>query len=77
LDRILFQRLPHPWLVVDDAHANLNNLIPFIAGFMHPRDFYPIEDSFANLMAAVLGPSFRCGIPCGFRSTPNGWLVKQ
>jgi cephalosporin hydroxylase len=46
LDPEFLGRLPHPWLVVDDAHENLHNLIPFIAGFMNQGDYYVLEDVF-------------------------------
>jgi cephalosporin hydroxylase len=46
LDRTLFAGLPHPWLVVDDAHENLLELVPFIAGFMNSGDYYVVEDVF-------------------------------
>jgi cephalosporin hydroxylase len=44
LDRLLLSSLPHPWLVVDDAHTNLERLIPFILQFMREGDYYVIED---------------------------------
>jgi cephalosporin hydroxylase len=43
----LLSQLPHPWLVVDDAHTNLSNLVPYIAGFMAPGDYYVVEDALA------------------------------
>lgn len=46
VDKTLLEALPHPWLVVDDAHENLDNLIPFVAGFMASGDYYVIEDVF-------------------------------
>src|SRR5215469_1053714 len=52
LDPTLFQKAPHPWLVVDDAHENLGNLIPYVASFMRPGDYYVIEDTFMHVTAA-------------------------
>jgi len=49
LDPGLLKRLPHPWLVVDDAHTNLAKLVPFVLGFMQEGDYYVIEDVYANL----------------------------
>lgn len=91
LDHDLLQRLPHPWLVVDDAHANLSNLIPFIAGFMEPGDYYVIEDVLANMTSAGISAIVRIVSNLGFMvdtrytdafglnvtCSPNGWLVKQ
>lgn len=39
-------RLPHPWLVIDDAHENLDQLVPYVAGHMRPGDYFVIEDVF-------------------------------
>jgi cephalosporin hydroxylase len=46
IDSKLLARLPHPWLVVDDAHENLDELVPFISGFIEPGDYYVVEDVF-------------------------------
>jgi cephalosporin hydroxylase len=46
IDPALLSRLPHPWLVVDDAHENLRNLVPHVASFMKSNDYYVIEDVF-------------------------------
>jgi cephalosporin hydroxylase len=46
LDEGLLAGFPHPWLVVDDAHENLLDLLPFIARLMKPGDYYVIEDVF-------------------------------
>jgi cephalosporin hydroxylase len=46
LDGELLARLPHPWLVVDDAHENLERLVPFVAGHMAAGDYYVLEDVF-------------------------------
>jgi cephalosporin hydroxylase len=46
LSAVLPGPLPHPWLVVDDAHENLENLIPYVTGFMLPGDYYVVEDVF-------------------------------
>jgi cephalosporin hydroxylase len=43
----LLRDLPHPWLVVDDAHENLLELVPYIAKFLRRHDYYVIEDAFA------------------------------
>jgi len=49
LDRDLLAKLPHPWLVVDDAHTNLAKLVPYILGFMQEGDYYVIEDVYLHL----------------------------
>ena len=50
LDRALFSSLPHPWLVVDDAHVNVDNVMRHVAGFMQAGDYYVIEDMFRPLV---------------------------
>jgi cephalosporin hydroxylase len=47
VDPGLLAGLPHPWLVVDDAHENLVNLVPYVARFMRPGDYYVVEDVFS------------------------------
>jgi cephalosporin hydroxylase len=90
LDRDLLHELPHPWLVVDDAHANLTNLIPFIADFMKPGDYYVIEDVLTNMTSAGISAIVRIIGNLGFMvdtrytdafginvtCAPNGWLMK-
>lgn len=46
LDRDLFKSLPHPWLVVDDAHCNLENIVPIVSKYMVEGDYYIWEDYF-------------------------------
>jgi cephalosporin hydroxylase len=91
LDKSVFERLPHPWLVVDDAHENLSNLIPFIASFMRSGDYYVIEDAFvyptaAAIVAIVSGcnnlgflvdTKYTDAFGVNVTCSPNGWLVKQ
>jgi cephalosporin hydroxylase len=91
LDRVFFERLPHPWLVVDDAHVNLINLIPFLAEFMRPGDYYVIEDVLANLTWAgasvliqlcdslgfLVDTRFTDAFGLNVTCSPNGWLIKQ
>jgi cephalosporin hydroxylase len=44
LDRALFEKLPHPWLVVDDAHANFKEIVDFVGRFLQCGDYYVWED---------------------------------
>ncbi len=91
LDSDLLERMPHPWLVVDDAHANLANLIPFVAALMEPGDYYVIEDALTNLTSSGIGALVRLcdslellvdtrftdGFGLNVTCAPNGWLVKR
>lgn len=38
-------RLPHPFLVIEDAHANVFNVLRYLHGFMQPGDYFFVEDS--------------------------------
>jgi cephalosporin hydroxylase len=40
----LMESLPHPWLVVDDAHVNLGEVLPHIYSYMKPGDYMVVED---------------------------------
>lgn len=44
LDESLFQRFEHPWLVVDDAHSNVEQLFLWMDSRLIPGDYYVIED---------------------------------
>jgi cephalosporin hydroxylase len=91
LDVALLQKLPHPWLVVDDAHVNLDNLVPLIMELMVPGDYYVIEDAFTwrpvcQMVRKVISEIERLGFLVDTKFTdafgqnvtvaPNGWLVK-
>jgi cephalosporin hydroxylase len=88
LDRSLFERLPHPWLVIDDAHENLRALIPFVCGFLEDGDYYVLEDVLAGASRERLDAVGRLcdGLMVDSRYTdafgynvtcaPNGWLRK-
>jgi cephalosporin hydroxylase len=59
LDRSLFAQLPHPWLVVDDAHENLFNLLQFVSEFLRPGDYCVVEDAFTFLAADTIAALVR------------------
>lgn len=42
----ILENLPHPWLVIDDAHANVLAVIKTVSRFLKPDDYYVIEDLF-------------------------------
>jgi cephalosporin hydroxylase len=91
LDKGLLEQMPHPWLVVDDAHENLPNLVPFLANYMLPGDYFVIEDAFLHLNASKIAVVVKACTDLGFlvdskytdafglnvTCSPNGWLVKQ
>ena len=46
-DNTLFDvtTLPHPWLIVEDAHVNVNGVMEYFAKHMHRGDYIIIEDT--------------------------------
>jgi len=36
---------PHPWIIVEDAHVNTNEVMKYFAQYMHEGDYIIIEDS--------------------------------
>jgi len=91
LDTSLFERLPHPWLVVDDAHENLANLIPFVAGYLSRGDYYVIEDVLGYPTTAVIqrfvkrcddlgllvDSKYTDAFGTNVTCSPNAWFVKR
>ncbi|MBT1517053.1 hypothetical protein KIP88_42540 [Bradyrhizobium sp. SRL28] len=44
-DENLLMRLPHPWLVIDDAHVQVFSIFSYLNKFMVSGDYYVIEDN--------------------------------
>jgi cephalosporin hydroxylase len=40
-----YSTLPHPWLVVEDAHANVFNVLKFFNSFAVEGDYFFVEDT--------------------------------
>jgi cephalosporin hydroxylase len=87
----VFEDAPRPWLVVDDAHANLEGLLPFLTARMEDGDYLVIEDlfqfpppdtslvhTFDVLQEAGFWVDTRYTDAFGFNVTqsPNAWLRK-
>ena len=88
LDAELFRGLPHPWLVIDDAHVNVFNVLDWVSRFTTTGDYYVIEDVVAGLPADELGRLLAAtnflvdtfywdnfGYNCTI--SPNGWLRRM
>ncbi|WP_083742427.1 CmcI family methyltransferase [Bradyrhizobium mercantei] len=43
-DKNLLTRLPHPWLVIDDAHVQIFSIFSYLSGLLVSGDYYVIED---------------------------------
>jgi cephalosporin hydroxylase len=90
LDRNLFLTLPHPWLVIDDAHANVIGLLRFMSELMQAGDYYVIEDALLRATPGQIGElvelcnsatlmvDSKYSDAFGYNVTcaPNGWLRK-
>lgn len=88
LDSEFFRQLPHPWLVIDDAHVNVLGVLDWVSPFTATGDYYVIEDVVGMLPASELGrllaskqflvDTFYCD-NYGYNLTisPNGWLRRM
>jgi cephalosporin hydroxylase len=45
LDAQMLNQLPHPWLVIEDAHANVLGVLNYLHQFLQQGDYLNIEDS--------------------------------
>ena len=39
------KNLPHPWIILEDAHVNVNEVITYFEKHMHTGDYLIIEDT--------------------------------
>ena len=58
-DNTLFDvtTLPHPWLIVEDAHVNVNKVMKYFATHMHRGDYIIIEDSRSKMQSKLEVPN--------------------
>ncbi|MBY6382360.1 hypothetical protein HG717_00205 [Rhodococcus erythropolis] len=49
----LLASLPHPWLIIEDAHVNIGDVLEHLDRFTQPRDYVIVEDVEAE---STLGP---------------------
>jgi cephalosporin hydroxylase len=45
LDAQMLSLLPHPWLVIEDAHANVSGVLNYLHQFLQQGDYLILEDS--------------------------------
>jgi cephalosporin hydroxylase len=90
LDSRMFSRLPHPWLVIDDAHTNLVELMPYVGGFLECGDYYVIEDvllfpppdvvvawvQLCHRLRLLVDTKYTDAFGYNVTCSPNGWLQK-
>ena len=49
--------LPHPWLIVEDAHVEVNKVMEYFTKHMHRGDYIIIEDSRSKMQSKLEVPS--------------------
>lgn len=90
LDLAMFHQLPHPWLVIDDAHENLSELMSLMGGMLLVGDYYVVEDvllypTAGNIQAWVtlceqlnflVDSKYTDAFGYNVTCAPNGWLTK-
>lgn len=88
-DRMLAQ-LPHPWLVIDDAHVNVLDLTLHMDQFVEVGDYYVLEDvglsptvQFVEGLQKIcargyaIDTDYADAYGYNVTSAPNGWLRKM
>lgn len=53
LDKNLLMKLPHPWLVIDDAHVQVFSIFSYLSQLLMSGDYYVVEDVISMLSRAV------------------------
>ena len=51
----LLKTLPHPWLIIDDAHVNVVAVLEHFAAHMTTGDYFIVEDTNPHMPKAVVG----------------------
>ena len=51
------ENLPHPWIILEDAHINVNEIIKHFEAHMHTGDYLIIEDSWGRKGTTLNVPS--------------------
>ena len=51
------ETLPHPWLIIEDAHVNVNGVMEYFTKHMHEGDYMIIEDSRGEKGSTLQVPS--------------------
>ena len=51
------KNLPHPWIIIEDAHVNVNEVITYFENHMHKGDYLIIEDSWGKKGSNLEAPN--------------------
>ena len=58
--------LPHPWVVVEDAHENVSGILEHFLAYMEVGDYFIVEDTAPEVPAELgFGLTTRDYTPCG------------
>lgn len=82
--------LPHPWLVVDDAHIQIFEIFSYLGKFLESGDYYVIEDEPARADTEIINglrlveqsgflidTFYTDAFGTNFTCAPNAWLRKS
>ena len=51
------KNLPHPWIILEDAHIEMNKIMEYFTKHMHTGDYIIIEDSRSKMQSILKVPS--------------------
>ena len=51
------EMLPHPWLIIEDAHIRVNKVMKYFEKHMHTGDYLIIEDSWGKIQSKLEVPN--------------------
>lgn len=89
-DEDLLTRLPHPWLVIDDAHVKIFSIFSYLNRFLASGDYYVIEDNPMNADKEIIDglqlveqsgflidTYYTDAFGANLTCAPNAWLRKS
>lgn len=89
-DENLLMRLPHPWLVIDDAHVQIFSILSYLSNFLVSGDYYVIEDDpmkadkeildglqLVEQLGFLVDTYYTDAFGSNLTCAPNAWLRKS
>lgn len=86
----LLKTLPHPWLVIDDAHVEVFAMFSYLNRFLVPGDYYVIEDNpmkadkeimeglqLVEQLGFLIDTYYTDAFGMNVTCAPNAWLRKS
>lgn len=90
LDKSVLMKLPHPWLVIDDAHVQVFSIFSYLSDLLMSGDYYVIEDVPIKADKEVIGglqlmeqsgflvdTYYTDAFGTNLTCAPNAWLRKS